>query len=152
MPASPWRTFGSPDPNGEFVALLSYLPLNTYWRVVPFVFYTAQVMKQLASLASAQGLVGYSLLARPLSKRFWTLSVWKNEEALRAFVRHPPHASIMSALAPHMDKTKFVRWTVKGSQLPLQWDDALRRSETTGGERVPPCGKARCCREERARH
>jgi hypothetical protein len=32
----------------------------------------------------------------------------------------------MSALAPHMDKTSFVRWTVKGSDLPLRWDDALR--------------------------
>jgi hypothetical protein len=27
-----------------------------------------------------------------------------------------------------MDKTKFVRWAVKGSDLPLRWDDALRRS------------------------
>jgi quinol monooxygenase YgiN len=124
MPASPWRTLGSPDPNGDFVALLSYLPLKSYLRVVPFFFYTAQVMKQ---LASAQGLLGYSLLARPLSKRFWTLSAWRNEDALRAFVQHPPHARIMAALTPHMDKTKFVRWTIKGSCLPLHWDDALRR-------------------------
>jgi len=86
MPTSPWRTLGSPDPNGDFVALLSYLPLKSYWRVLPFVFYTAQVMKQ---LASAQGLLGYSLLARPLSKRFWTLSALPNEEALRAFVQLP---------------------------------------------------------------
>jgi hypothetical protein len=28
-----------------------------------------------------------------------------------------------------MDKTKFVRWTVKPSELPLQWDDALGRAE-----------------------
>jgi hypothetical protein len=84
MPASPWRTFGSPDPNGDFVALLSYLPLKSYWRVPSFFLFTAQVAKQ---LTSAQGLLGYSLLARPLSKRFWTLSVWKNEEALRAFVQ-----------------------------------------------------------------
>jgi len=124
MPSSPWRTFRSPDPNGDFVALLSYLPLKSYWRVPPFFFYTAQVMKQ---LASAQGLLGYSLLARPLSKRFWTLSAWENENALRAFVRHLPHQNIMTALAPHMDKTKFVQWPIKGSQLPLQWDDALRR-------------------------
>jgi len=124
MPAIPWRTFGAPDPNRDFAALLSYLPLKSYWRVFPFFFYTAQVMKQ---LASARGLLGYALLARPLSKRFWTLSAWKNGEALRAFVQHPPHLRIMTALAPHMDKTKFIRWTVKGSQLPLQWDHALER-------------------------
>ena len=72
-------------------------------------------------------MVGYSLLARPLSKRFWTLSAWKNEEALRAFVQHPPHVRIMSALAPYMDETKFVRGTVKGSDPPLLWDNALQR-------------------------
>jgi quinol monooxygenase YgiN len=124
MPARPWRTFGSPDPNGEFVALLSYLPLKSYWWVVPFFVYTGQVVTQ---LATSDGLLGYSLLARPLSKRFWTLSVWKDEDALRAFVQHLPHVRIASALAPHMDKTRFVRWTVKGSDLPLRWDDALRR-------------------------
>jgi quinol monooxygenase YgiN len=124
MPASPWRTFGSPDPNRDFVALLSYLPLKSFWRVVPFFVYTVGVVRQ---LDATDGLLGYSLLARPLSKRFWTLSVWKNEDALRAFVQLPPHVRIMAALAPHMDKTSFVRWTVKGSDLPLRWDDALRR-------------------------
>jgi heme-degrading monooxygenase HmoA len=78
-------------------------------------------------LASAQGLLGYSVLARPFSKRFWTLSAWKDEAALRAFVEHPPHVRLMAALAPHMGETKFVRWKVKGSHLPLRWDDALRR-------------------------
>jgi hypothetical protein len=34
---------------------------------------------------------------------------------------------LMTALAPHMEKTKFVRWTIKGSQLPLRRGDALRR-------------------------
>src|ERR1035437_675932 len=34
---------------------------------------------------------------------------------------------LMAALARHMGETKFVRWTVKGSQLPLHWGDALRR-------------------------
>jgi quinol monooxygenase YgiN len=124
MPATPWRTSGSPDRNSDFVALLSYLPLKSYWRVLPFFRYTAQVAKQ---LASAQGLLGYSFLARPLSKRFWTLSAWENEAALHVFVQHPPHVRIMGALAPHMGETKFVRWTVKGSELPLRWDDALRR-------------------------
>jgi len=73
MPASPWRTLSATDPNGEYVALLSYLPLKSNWRIPHFFFYTAQVVKQ---LASAQSLLGYSVLARP--KRFWTLSAWKD--------------------------------------------------------------------------
>jgi len=124
MPASPWRTFGSSEPDREYVALLSYLPLKSYWRIPIFFFYTAQVTKQ---LASADGVLGYSVLARPLSKQFWTLSAWKDEAALHAFVQHPPHVRIMTALTPHMGETKFVRWMVKGFQLPLSWENALSR-------------------------
>jgi hypothetical protein len=123
VPASPWRQIASPSRDGEFVAILTYLPLKSYWRVLPFIL-IVRVVKQ---LTSAKGLVGYSFLARPLSKQFWTLSAWKNEDALRAFVQHPPHVRIMTAMTPHMGETKFVRWMVKGSQLPLNWDDALRR-------------------------
>jgi len=126
MPESPWRTFRAPNPNGDFVALLSYLPLESYWRLLPWAIYTAQMVKQ---LATADGLVGYSLRASPLSKRFWTLSAWESEAALRTFVQNQPHLRVMTALAPHMDKTKFVRWMVKGSNLPLRWDDALRRGD-----------------------
>ena len=129
MPASPWRTVGYPEPNGDVVALLSYLPLKSYWRVLPFFLYTAQVMRQ---LASAQGLLGYSLLARPLSKRFWTLSAWENAQALQTFVYHLPHVRIMAELTPHMDKTRFVRWTVKGSQLPLGGMTRCADLRTTG--------------------
>ena len=126
MPKTPWRTFRAPNPNGDFVALVSYLPLKSYGGVFTLAIYAAQVIKQ---LAAADGLLGYSLLARPLSKRFWTLSAWESEDALRAFVQKEPHLRIMTALAPHMDKTNFVRWKVKGSDLPLRWDDALRRSK-----------------------
>ncbi len=77
MPATPSRAFSSPDPKGDFVALLSYLPLKSYWQVPSFLLHTVQVTRQ---LASAQGLLGYSVLARPFSKRFWMLSAWESED------------------------------------------------------------------------
>ncbi len=43
----------------------------------------------------------------------------------------------MAALAPHIDKTHFVRWTVKGSGLPLQWDDALGAKRADKTELLP---------------
>jgi hypothetical protein len=114
-PASKQRTSGTDGKEGNAVPFLPTgispaSPLKSYWGIVPFVVYK---------------LFGHSLLARPLSRRFWTVSEWNNEVSLRAFVQHPPHVRIMTALGPHMDKTKFVQWTVKGSQLPLKWDDAL---------------------------
>ena len=32
----------------------------------------------------------------------------------------------MKALAPHMGATRFTRWIVKSSELPLRWDEALK--------------------------
>jgi heme-degrading monooxygenase HmoA len=78
------------------------------------------------------GLVGYSLRARLAAKRFWTLSVWEDETALRAFVAAPPHAAVMKALAPHMGASRFTHWTVKGYDLPLKWDGALKRGDSAG--------------------
>jgi quinol monooxygenase YgiN len=120
----PWRTLASPDPNREFLALLTYLPLKSHWRIFPFMMYTAQITRQ---LTAANGVLGYSLLAGPLSKRFWTLSAWESEAALQDFVQQPPHARVMNALASHMQQTQFLRWSMKAAQLPLSWDDALRR-------------------------
>jgi len=127
MPATPWRAFGSPDPDGDLIALLSYLPLKSHWRIFSLFIYMLQINRQ---LAQSHGLLGYTLLAHPFSKRFFTLSAWQNDAALRSFVQQPPHLHVMAALAPHMNKTHFVRWTIKGSTLPLQWDDALRRFAT----------------------
>lgn len=124
MLAIPWRSFGTVDANSEYVAMVSYLPLKSYWKVFPFMVYTAQVINQ---LKSSEGLVGFSLLAHPFSKKFWTLSAWKNNEALQSFVQQKPHARMMNELAAHMEKTKFVFYRVKGPELPLRWDDALQR-------------------------
>lgn len=124
MPASPWRSFGNTEPEREYLALLSFLPLKSFLHLPTFLWGTAGVIRQ---LAAAQGLMAYSLLARPIRKNFWTLSVWQDEAALKTFIDHPPHVRLMSSLAPHMGETNFVRWKVKGSQLPLLWDDVLRR-------------------------
>ena len=124
MPVTPWEAFASSDANENYVALVSYLPLKSVWHVLSFMIYVPQVMGQ---LKKAPGLVGYSLLAHPFAREFWTLSAWKDAEALRRFVQDPPHVRIMSALTPHMKPTRFVRWTIKGAELPLTWDEAKSR-------------------------
>jgi hypothetical protein len=124
LPAFPWKSFSRADPDHQYLVLVSFLPLKRGWRIPWLLFQNIKIMNQ---LKGSRGLLGYSLLARPLAKRFWTLSVWEDEAALRAFVRAQPHAQTMELMRSHMGKTKFVRWTVQGSQIPPAWDDALRR-------------------------
>ena len=124
MPAIPWKSFGQPDSNAEYVALISSLPLKSYWAMPAFFRFSKQIGTQ---LKTAKGLIGYSLLARPLTKRFWTLSAWESDEALRNFVHSPPHVAVMAEIRPRMGETKFTYWKVRGSELPLKWDEALAR-------------------------
>ena len=78
-------------------------------------------------LGSTDGVIGFSMLARPISKDYATLSIWRDEAALSAFAGTQPHRDMMSSLAPEMGPTKFVRWAIKGSDGKPSWDDALTR-------------------------
>lgn len=103
---------------------MSYLPLKRYRKMMDLSRRSGAVSDQ---LANTPGLIGFSFRAKFLRHRFWTLSAWEDERALMAFVREAPHLDAMKVLQPHMSEPSFVRWTVRGAELPLRWDDALRR-------------------------
>jgi hypothetical protein len=114
---SPWKALAAVDKNREYLALLSYLPLSRYSKI-PLFF---------RQLRRTPGAVGYSLRAKPLSRKFWTLSVWEDDRALMDFVAKVPHGEVMKTLAPYMGATKFTRWKILGSAIPPNWDEATRR-------------------------
>lgn len=118
----PWKSFAAPRDDKEYVALLSFLPLKRYRKMPKFAGLT---METIGQLAKSHGLIGYSLGAELLRKRFWTLSAWEDQQALMDFVEQIPHSRIMQELAPHMGKTQFARWTVRASEIPIPWARAL---------------------------
>lgn len=120
-----WQSVHPPTRGREYLVLLTYLPLKGYRKMITFARYVRGVRKQ---LAETPGLIGYSLRAKVLRHRFWTLSVWEDDAALMAFVRKEPHRTTMGALQPHMDATAFIRWNIAGSDLPPSWDEAMRHS------------------------
>ena len=119
-----WKKLAPVQPDREYLALLSYLPLTRYRKVPLFMRFTAGINKQ---LAATPGVIGYSMRALFFSRRFWTLSVWENSAALMDFVAKAPHSEGMKAMAPFMGKTKFAQWKVAGSGVPLKWDEAISR-------------------------
>jgi len=120
----PWKTLTPRDSNTEYIALLSFLPLKHYRMIPKFLWLTLQTQRQ---LHNSKGLIGYSLHAQPLHRRFWTLSVWADQQSLMNFVREIPHGKIMQALRPHMDKTQFVQWKLTGAEVPPDWNQAKAR-------------------------
>jgi hypothetical protein len=104
--------------------LVSYLSLKRFSSTPRFLRGVWAIRKQ---LSRSDGLVGYTLRARPLSRDYWTLSVWDSEEALSRFVETAPHVQVMGSLQPLMRATKFRRWTVGAADGPPEFAAALGR-------------------------
>ena len=121
MPASPWKSFATPESNREYHAILSYLPLNSFRALPKFTRYTLQIRRQ---LADSEGLIGYSMDANVSSRKFWTLSVWEDEESLMRFVGRNPHGRVMTDLLAHMGQTQFIHWKISGTSVPPDWEEA----------------------------
>lgn len=119
-----WTFVRQPDPMREYVALATSLPLRKFSSIPRFLRYAGEVGAQ---VERSPGAIGYSLRAKPLARRFYTISAWESEEDLRAFVRDRPHSRVMAEVRPLLRQTKFVRWREMGSALPLDWDAALLR-------------------------
>ena len=104
--------------------MASRLPLRSRRTVPRFFRLTLSVARQ---LERTEGLVGYTLLAQPMKGTFWTLSAWTDQQHLDAFARAMPHLAVIRKLRPRMGPTRFSFWTVKGSALPITWEEAIDR-------------------------
>jgi len=121
---SPGNKCTAPNTNREYFALLSYLPLNKYRAIPAFFKFTFQ--KQ---LRSTPGIIGYALHAKPWSRNFWTFSACTDEKQLMDFVGKIPHRQAMKAMMRHRGPTKFTKWEIMGSAVPLRWEEAMARSK-----------------------
>ncbi|MDR2985940.1 MAG: DUF3291 domain-containing protein [Nocardiopsaceae bacterium] len=126
MPDLPWTSRSELESGSEYLVMASHLPLKSISSTVRFFRAVNAVRGQ---LAHTDGLVGYTLRAKPLARDYWTLSVWKNREALTAFMRTSPHVGIMSSLKPLMQPTKFIFWSVSGAEGRPDFAAALKRLE-----------------------
>ncbi len=127
MPTLPWT---APKPGtaaaGSVTVMASRLELLRLRDVPAFFAAALRIRRQ---MLGSPGALGLSLLARPLRRTFWTLSAWQDQAALSAAVGGEPHKQIMSHFRPRMAGSSFVTWTAQAANLPVAWDDALRRLE-----------------------
>ena len=117
---SRWKWVSSLEPEREYLVLASSIPprsRRSTWRL----FRGASTVRK--QLAGTEGVIGFSLLARPLAKQYATLSIWRDGQALAAFAGAEPHRELMNSLSPEMGPTKFVR----GADPHPTWHDALQR-------------------------
>ena len=91
------------------------------------------------------GVLGASLWARPLRGKYYTLSAWESEEALRAFAHSGAHRRGVKALyaTGEVDGVLSSWWEDAGTWRP-RWTDAVRRADaaTPGPYAGPAQGPA----------
>ena len=62
---------------------------------------------------------------------FWTLSIWSNDAAIRAFVPASPHREAMQKLPHWCDEAAFADWEQDSSDWP-SWETASEKLSTAG--------------------
>ena len=119
---------------GEFLCVATFLPVQRWRDVLPFLRMTSRVERQ---LAESEGLVRYGLRADPLRKRFWTFTVWQGRDAANAFVAAEPHATAVRRFRDWAGEgAAFVEWeSAEGS---IDWGEALRRLQHPTFSYHPP--------------
>ena len=112
------------EAGAQYLVMVSYLPLKKISSTVQFFRGVTAVRKQ---LTQTDGLIAYTLRAKPLARDYWTLSVWKDQSALQDFMRTPPHVRLMESLKPVMGETKFGQWEITAADGRPDWSAALAR-------------------------
>lgn len=131
---SPWRAVQSLDPGRDYVALVTDIPPKRLSSTGRWFRGASEVKEQ---LPATEGVVGFTLSASPLRKRYLTLSVWTDEEAMERFARSGAHGRLVRELGDEMAHSRFVRWTFPGSDGRPRWRDAMHRLEAEP-EPIPP--------------
>jgi hypothetical protein len=124
-PPQPWKQLATVDPDQKYLAFTSRFALRSWLRFPAFMVASTKIMKQ---VESAPGALGYSLGVHLPGLYFYTLSAWKDDESLRAFSRAMQHGEALRVFHRDMRMpSPFIRWPVRGADLPLRWPDALER-------------------------
>ncbi|TQK42724.1 uncharacterized protein DUF3291 [Streptomyces sp. SLBN-118] len=129
MPTTPWTATATacgaagPLPD-EVLVIGSRLVLRRAREILRFFVAARRIRRQ---VLAARGCLGMSMRAQPFAKTFWTLSAWRDQDALDAFVEAQPHEGAMRDFHPRLRDPVIIGWTVPRSALPVDWSDAVHR-------------------------
>jgi hypothetical protein len=93
-------------------------------------FFLIHANRTMAQIRQADGFLA-GAVQRDADLAFWTMTVWRDELAMRAFGASGAHRKAMPHLADWADEASVVHWIQPGGDLP-GWPEAVRRLREEG--------------------
>jgi hypothetical protein len=109
------------------VVSVTRLRLRSARFLLPFIVYSFRSMRQ--ARRSAGNVAADAM--RDEHGGFWTRSVWRDLDSMRAFMMSGAHKHAMRKLLEWCDEAALVHWEEERGVLP-GWEDAHRRLVTDG--------------------
>jgi heme-degrading monooxygenase HmoA len=85
--------------------------------------------KTIDSLPTNDGFIGFSVRSRVFGNEVWTMTAWRDEASLDAFVASPVHRAAMRSGLSAVARAQFLRLQVPKETMPLSWDEVLTKLE-----------------------
>ena len=92
--------------------------------------FALQTISTLRQVKQADGFLGGSLLP-DRQWTFWTMTVWRDATAMRAYMKAGPHLKAMPKLMDRCDEASVVHWEQENAEAP-SWTTADRRMRAEG--------------------
>ena len=105
----------------------------TRLRVRSWLYVPGFVIQSLRTALQARGTAGSLAVSvlRDANRAFWTRTVWRDEAAMRVFMRSGVHSQVMAQLPEWCDEAALVHW-VQDTDEPPSWAEAHRRLQGEG--------------------
>jgi hypothetical protein len=108
------------------VISVTRLRLRSTRYLLPFLWYA---LRSNVQARRADGNLGVGLRSNKTAN--WTMTLWRDEKALRDFMLHGPHRTAMTRLPLWCDEASLVRWHTEDTTLP-SWETAEQRLAAEG--------------------
>jgi quinol monooxygenase YgiN len=119
-------------PSANVAAPLTLVSVTRFrLRAVRFMpFFMLHANRAIAQIRKANGFLA-GAVQRDADQAFWTLTVWRDEAAMRAYGASGAHRKAMTHLAEWADEASVAHWLQPGGELPA-WPEAVRRLRNDG--------------------
>lgn len=98
------------------------------WRFMPG--FAIAAMRTRAQVSRAEGFLAGSLLP-DRERTFWTMTMWRDQAAMRAYMTSGAHLKAMPKLMNWCNEASIVHWEQDDALLP-DWTEADRRMRAEG--------------------